>query len=104
MDGDTFAEESAVLDELAVLEDRPTTPGDSDSDPDATDDAGADDVEDTAAHGPRDEPAPPETGDQVVDGATAEVAATGSDPLETRLAAYERAHRTLQDRLADVEG
>ena len=54
--------------------------------------------------GPREEPAPPVTGDDAVDAATAEVADTAADPLETRLAAYERAHRTLQDRLADVEG
>jgi hypothetical protein len=54
--------------------------------------------------GPRDEPPPPVTGDDAVDAATAEVADTAADPLESRLAAYERAHRTLQDRLADVEG
>ena len=47
---------------------------------------------------------PPATGDPAVDQATVEVAATSGEPLETRLAAYERAHRTLQDRLADVEG
>jgi hypothetical protein len=47
---------------------------------------------------------PPATGDPSVDQATAEAAATFGEPLETRLAAYERAHRTLQDRLADVEG
>jgi hypothetical protein len=50
------------------------------------------------------EPAPPATGDPAVDEATADVAATAGETLETRLAAYERAHRTLQDRLADVEG
>jgi hypothetical protein len=53
---------------------------------------------------PRDEPPPPVTGDDAVDAATAEVGDTAGDPLEARLAAYERAHRTLQDRLADVEG
>jgi len=53
---------------------------------------------------PRDEPPPPVTGDDAVDAATAEVADTAADPLEARLAVYERAHRTLQDRLADVEG
>ena len=47
---------------------------------------------------------PPVTGDATVDEATAEVAATSGEALESRLAAYERAHRTLQDRLADVEG
>jgi hypothetical protein len=85
MDGDIFAEESAVLDELAVLEDQPT-------------DGEAEERE------PREEPPPPRTGDEAVDEATDEVAATRADSLETRLAAYERAHRTLQDRLADVEG
>jgi hypothetical protein len=55
-------------------------------------------------HEPEHEPAPPATGDPAVDEATADVAATAGEPLETRLAAYERAHRTLQDRLADVEG
>jgi hypothetical protein len=47
---------------------------------------------------------PPATGDEAVDEATAEVAASFGETLEVRLAAYERAHRTLQDRLADVEG
>ena len=59
---------------------------------------------DLTPDGPRDEPPPPVTGDDFVDAATAEVADTAADPLEARLAAYERAHRTLQDRLADVEG
>jgi len=58
---------------------------------------------DLTPDGPRDEPPPPVTGDDFVDAATAEVADTAADPLEARLAAYERAHRTLQDRLADVE-
>ena len=88
MDGDVFAEESAVLDELAALEEQPARDADQDREPPE----------------PRDEPPPPRTGDEAVDQATEEVAATGSEPLETRLAAYERAHRTLQDRLADVEG
>ena len=56
-----------------------------------------------ASDGPAEE-LPPATGDPSVDQATAEVAATFGEPLETRLAAYERAHRALQDRLADVEG
>jgi hypothetical protein len=86
MDGDIFAEESAVLDELAVPQET------------------AGDDENEREREARDEPPPPETGDQAVDEATAEVAATAAEPLETRLAAYERAHRTLQDRLADVEG
>src|SRR4051812_8136775 len=52
-----------------------------------------------AGHDEPEDP-PPDTGDQAVDDATSEVAATFGEPLEARLAAYERAHRTLQDRLA----
>ena len=86
MDGDIFAEESAVLDEIATFGDRPA------------------DDDDQGPREPRDEPPPPRTGDEAVDEATDEVAATRADSLESRLAAYEGAHRTLQDRLADVEG
>lgn len=65
---------------------------------------------DPASSGPRPEgaaptvPDPPRTGDPAVDAVLAEVAAASTEPLEVQLAAYERAHRTLQDRLADVEG
>jgi hypothetical protein len=151
MDGDTFAEESAALDELEIFEDtRPTVndggpspvkdvvtdaaPAEADApeaDPDADPAADAPAAEqapeqaaeqaeggaaqpatgaaappatDRPPEGPRDEPDPPVTGDDAVDAATAEVADTAADPLEARLTAYERAHRTLQDRLADVEG
>jgi hypothetical protein len=46
---------------------------------------------------------PPATGDQSVDAALAALQGVLEEPLETRLAVLERAHRTLQDRLADVE-
>lgn len=49
-------------------------------------------------------PPPPVTGDAGVDGATSEVTTSAERSLEAQLAAYERAHRALQDRLADVEG
>ena len=48
-------------------------------------------------------PEPPVTGDQAVDQATASVARALYEPLELQVQGYERAHRTLQDRLADVE-
>jgi hypothetical protein len=46
---------------------------------------------------------PPATGDQSVDAALAALRDVLDEPVETRLAVLERAHRTLQDRLADVE-
>jgi hypothetical protein len=46
---------------------------------------------------------PPETGDQAVDEVVAALAAVVAEPLENRLGVLERVHRTLQDRLADVE-
>ena len=46
---------------------------------------------------------PPATGDQSVDSALAALRDVLDEPVETRLAVLERAHRTLQDRLADVE-
>jgi hypothetical protein len=46
---------------------------------------------------------PPVTGDQSVDGALASLQHVLDEPVETRLAVLERVHRTLQDRLADVE-
>ena len=49
-------------------------------------------------------PDPPETGDPDVDSAINAVAAAMDGPLEEQVAVYEAAHRTLQDRLADVEG
>jgi hypothetical protein len=49
-------------------------------------------------------PLPPQTGDLAVDQAIDAVARALGAPLEEQLAVYEAAHRTLQDRLADVEG
>ena len=49
-------------------------------------------------------PYPPQTGDAEVDAAIEAVAAAVTGPLEDQLPVYEAAHRTLQDRLADVEG
>ena len=46
---------------------------------------------------------PPETGDQAVDEAVAALAEVAAQPLEERLGVLEYVHRTLQDRLADVE-
>ena len=46
---------------------------------------------------------PHATGDQPVDAALAALQGVLDEPLETRLAVLERVHRTLQDRLADVE-
>ena len=46
---------------------------------------------------------PPETGDQVVDPVVAALAEVAVQPLEERLGVLEHVHRTLQDRLADVE-
>ena len=45
----------------------------------------------------------PRTGDQAVDDAVAALAGVADEPLEQRLGVLERVHRTLQDRLADVE-
>lgn len=49
-------------------------------------------------------PEPPLTGDDAVDRAVAEVAQAVIRPLEDQVAVIDAAHRTLQDRLADVEG
>jgi len=49
-------------------------------------------------------PEPPVTGDDAVDHAVAEVARSVERPLEDQVAVIDAAHRTLQDRLADVEG
>ena len=46
---------------------------------------------------------PPETGDKAVDAAIAALAEVAAQPLEERLGVLEHVHRTLQDRLADVE-
>lgn len=49
-------------------------------------------------------PDPPRTGDTAVDEVIDAVARAVSGPLEEQLAVYDTAYRTLQDRLADVEG
>jgi hypothetical protein len=48
-------------------------------------------------------PEPPATGDVAVDKVVAALAAALPEPLEDRVGVLERVHRTLQDRLADVE-
>jgi hypothetical protein len=48
-------------------------------------------------------PDPPRTGDQAVDAVVAALAGVAAAPLEERLGGLEHVHRTLQDRLADVE-
>jgi len=51
-----------------------------------------------------DYPDPPRTGDPAVDEVIDAVARAVGGPLEEQLAVYDAAYRTLQDRLADVEG
>lgn len=46
---------------------------------------------------------PPATGDDHVDEAVHALAQAMREPLEMQVQAFERAHRGLQDRLADVE-
>lgn len=48
-------------------------------------------------------PEPPVTGDRAVDEAMELVSDAFGADLDFQLEAYESAHRTLQDRLADVE-
>jgi hypothetical protein len=52
----------------------------------------------------REVPAPPVTGDPVLDEATSRIADAAGLPLEAQVEAYEHAHRALESRLADVEG
>ena len=47
---------------------------------------------------------PPVTGDAAVDAALADLATAAAGPLEEQVVAFDAVHRTLQDRLADVEG
>lgn len=49
-------------------------------------------------------PAPPVTGDGVVDEAVAQLAFVSEVPVDEQPAIYDAVHRVLQDRLADVEG
>jgi hypothetical protein len=60
----------------------------------------AEDPEGEAVHYPE----PPRTGDAEIDEAIGALAHAVGGPLEERLTAFDAAHRTLQDRLADVEG
>jgi hypothetical protein len=53
---------------------------------------------------PRDIPEPPETGDEAVDAALVAVARVAAGPAVEQLTGYEAAHRSLADRLADVDG
>jgi hypothetical protein len=60
--------------------------------------------EDVAGHPPRRAvPAPPVTGDAVLDGATGRLAQAAALPLDAQVEAFEQAHRALESRLADVE-
>ena len=77
---------------MSLVSGQPTEP------PDDTP-AAAEDVPPPAV----DLPESPVTGDPVLDEATRRVAETFGEPLEVQVEAYERAHRALQDRLADVE-
>ena len=53
---------------------------------------------------PDEVPAPPETGDIVIDAALRDLAAASADDLDTQLASGEAVHRTLQSRLSDLGG
>jgi hypothetical protein len=61
----------------------------------------ADEMEDAAS---RVYPEPPITGDPEVDEVIAALAHAVTGPLQQQLDVYDSAYRTLQDRLADVEG
>jgi hypothetical protein len=67
------------------------------------DNQAADQATDQPEDLPEPMPALPYTGDEVIDQATAALTQAMREPLELQVQAYERAHRTLQDRLADVE-
>ena len=49
-------------------------------------------------------PAVPQTGDPTVDEALARLAGAADLPLEEQVGVFDAVHRTLQDRLADVDG
>lgn len=46
----------------------------------------------------------PQTGDAAVDAALIELTAAAGAPIGDQVEAYVGAHRTLQDRLADIDG
>ena len=47
---------------------------------------------------------PPRTGDEAVDAAMAELSNATEAPVAEQVEAYVGAHRSLQDRLADLDG
>ncbi|HEY6793276.1 MAG TPA: hypothetical protein VI248_01185 [Kineosporiaceae bacterium] len=48
--------------------------------------------------------APPVTGDQIVDDAVSSLRCVTAVPVQDQPGIFDSVHRTLQDRLADVEG
>lgn len=66
--------------------------------------AAAEDPHSDLAMPTRDVHAPPVCGDDVLDGALAELAAAATAALEDQVHAFDAVHRVLQDRLADVGG
>ncbi|HSO65730.1 MAG TPA: hypothetical protein VLQ78_11590 [Ornithinibacter sp.] len=50
------------------------------------------------------DPAPPETGDIVIDAALRDLAAAPAEDLDAQLQSGEAVHRTLQSRLSDLGG
>jgi hypothetical protein len=53
---------------------------------------------------PPSSPVPPVTGDSVVDEAVAQLQYVTALPVDEQPLVYDSVHRSLQDRLADVEG
>ena len=53
---------------------------------------------------PYERPVPPPTGDEAVDAALAELTTATAAPVAEQVEAYVGAHRSLQDRLADLDG
>ncbi|MFQ6173229.1 hypothetical protein ACK8HX_16630 [Oryzobacter sp. R7] len=58
----------------------------------------------TSAGTAEDVPAPPETGDLVIDAALGDLAAAPPEDLDAQLASGEAVQRTLQSRLSDLGG
>ncbi|WP_377643006.1 hypothetical protein [Oryzobacter terrae] len=78
-----------------------------DTDPEVVDEVAPDPVDDLGAEptpSPTDVPAPPETGDIVIDAALRDLAQADPDDLDAQLATGEAVHRTLQSRLSDLGG
>jgi len=72
--------------------------------PPAPDDAAVPERDSATNSALAEEPQPPVTGDEDVDALIAQLVAHAAVPLEEQLPILEAVHRTLQDRLADVEG